>query len=234
MKKTIKLSGKPIEYDLQRKKVKNVNIRIKSDMSVCVSAPQRVPQADIERILMEKADFILSALSKYEKRQELLAEAVGDDRVEILGSILPVEVISGKKTKAEITDSRVLVTLKDITDGEARSKAISALLDSLCRDTVEDICRAVYPKFAGYTKGFPEIKFRHMKTRWGSCNYKKEVLTFNYSLIHAPRECIEYVVYHEFTHFIHHDHSPGFHNALSRFVPNEKQLKKELENHKHN
>lgn len=233
MKKTINLSGIPVEYDLQRKKVKNVNIRIKSDMSVSVSAPSRVPQADIERILIEKADFILSALSKYKKRKELIKNSEGDDRVEIFGTILPIEVSSGKKSKAEIIDSRVIVTLKDITDREAQSKAVSALLDALCRDTVEEICRSVYPNFAGYTKGFPQIKFRHMKTRWGSCNYKKEVLTFNYSLVHAPRECIEYVVYHEFTHFIHHDHSADFHKTLSRFVPNEKQLKKELENHKH-
>ena len=68
MKKNIVLSGITVQYDLQRKNVKNINIRIKKDLSIHVSAPTCVTQKRIEEILLSKSDFILSALNKYENQ----------------------------------------------------------------------------------------------------------------------------------------------------------------------
>jgi len=66
MQRQIILNGKKIEYELQYKKVKNINLRIKPDCSVSVSANRRVPVADIEAFIVSKAEFILKALDKYE------------------------------------------------------------------------------------------------------------------------------------------------------------------------
>ena len=233
MKKTILLQGRAIEYDLQRKRVKNINIRVKSDLTVRVSASSRVSQDQIENILREKADFILSALSKYEARQKSAPKAskdvYGNDTVMLFGEILPITVVVGKKKKAEARENDLLVTLKDVNDGEARRKAISAALDAILARTVEELCQEIYPDFEDYLPHFPEIKYRHMKSRWGSCNYKKYILTFNYHLVHAPIDCIEYVVYHEFTHFIHPDHSKAFYAEVSRYVPDYKEKKNKLQ-----
>lgn len=230
MKASILLSGQLISYDLQRKKVKNINIRIKRDLTVAVSASPRVPLQTIEKILTEKSDFILSALKKYERQRESAGLTdIDGQSITVFGKTLPITVISGKKNNAEILQDSFDVTLRDVNDSSAQKKEISAALDALCRDTVMEICREVYPKFSNHTADFPTVKFRHMKTRWGSCNYKKGILTFNYALVHAPIDCIEYVVYHEFTHFIHPDHSKAFYAELSRHVPNYKEKKKRLE-----
>ena len=63
----IKLNGITVSYELQYKKVKNINLRIKSDGKIYVSASKRVPYAVIEGFLKEKADFILKAKEKYER-----------------------------------------------------------------------------------------------------------------------------------------------------------------------
>ena len=232
MSKIILQGDQIISYDLTRKKVKNINIRVKSDLTVQVSAPSRISQSEIEKILMEKSDFILSALQKYEQRLEaaeaLAKDGNGNEYVTILGTLFPIRVISGKKNKAEICENEVLVTLKDINDIPSRKKAIDLSLDALLRDTVEELCRQVYPKFEDHLSSFPKIKFRRMKSRWGSCNYKNNILTFNYHLIHAPLSCVEYVVCHEFTHFIHPDHSKAFYLELSKHVPDYKDKKKLL------
>lgn len=230
MRASILLNGRLISYDLQRKKVKNINIRIKRDLTVSVSASPRVPLQAIEKILTEKSDFILSALQKYERQLESTVLAEKDRQsVTVFGKALPIEVILGKKNCAEIFQDKILVTLKDATDLSAHEKAVSTALDTLCRDTVTDLCGKIYPRFSSYTTDFPTVKFRHMKTRWGSCNYKKGILTFNYALVHAPFDCIEYVVYHEFTHFVHPDHSKDFYSHLSLHVPDYKEKKKRLE-----
>ena len=68
MKKRIGLNGIIIEYELEYKMVKNVNLRVKSDGSVHVSASKRVSVKFIEDFIRSRADFILEALSKFEKR----------------------------------------------------------------------------------------------------------------------------------------------------------------------
>ena len=233
MIKEIMLGDILVRYDLQRKRVKNINIRIKRDMSVHVSASPKVSQKDIDRILREKSDFIISAIEKYRRLgvAEEKREA-SSDSIALFGGEMPIVTESGKKNKAVIEAERIILTLKDTSDTSAREKAIRSALDTLLKATVEEICREVYPNFADVCKVFPALKFRHMKSRWGSCNYKSNTLTFNYYLVHAPRECIEFVIYHEFTHFICHDHSSDFYRELSRFIPNHKQLKKELEKHR--
>lgn len=54
-------------------------------------------------------------------------------------------------------------------------------------------------------------------------------ITFNYALASVPFVCIEYVVIHEFTHFLHPDHSPDFYRQLSVFLPDWRERKALLE-----
>ena len=65
MIKILKIKDTTIQYDLQYKKVKNINLRIKPDGSINVSANKRVPQKVIGDFIISKADFILRAMEKY-------------------------------------------------------------------------------------------------------------------------------------------------------------------------
>lgn len=232
MKKTILLRGRAVEYDLQRKKVKNINIRIKKDLTVNVSASPKVPLFAIEKILTDKADFILSALEKYEKqtihtpRQSI--ELIDGDTIPLFGYSFPLSLRQGSKNQVEMIEGRLILTVKDTGDLALKKKTMQKYLDSLCRDMIERLCQKAHPSFLKYVPEMPEIKFRHMKSRWGSCNSTKSILTFNYALVHAPVDCIEYVVYHEFTHFIHPNHSKSYYAELSRFVPDYKDKRKSL------
>lgn len=71
MLKQIKLGDKIIQYDLQYKKVKNINLRIKPDGTVNVSANRCVPQKVIEAFVFSRADFILRALDMYKTRTHI-------------------------------------------------------------------------------------------------------------------------------------------------------------------
>ncbi|MCM1297446.1 MAG: DUF45 domain-containing protein, partial [Muribaculaceae bacterium] len=70
---------------------------------------------------------------------------------------------------------------------------------------------------------------RAMKSRWGSCAYKKGLIPLNPRLYHAPRECLEYVALHELCHFVHPDHSPAFHSLMAVLMPDYKARKRALE-----
>ena len=232
MIKEIWLGGRLVRYDLQRKKVKNINIRIKSDMRVCVSASPRVSLVTIEEILKEKSDFILSALEKYEMRASSATKSSSElnngDKIAIFGYLLPLALRQGTKNTVEMIDGSLILTVKDTQDLSLKKKTLQKYLDGLCEEMIGRLCQKTHPSFVKYAPDMPEIKFRHMKSRWGSCNSSKKLLTFNYALVHAPIDCIEYVVYHEFTHFIHQNHSKNYYAELSHFVPDYKEKRKRL------
>ena len=68
MIREIEINNTKIRYDLQYKKVKNINLRIKPDGSINVSANRRVPQKAIDEFVMSKAEFIIRALDKYKNK----------------------------------------------------------------------------------------------------------------------------------------------------------------------
>lgn len=76
---------------------------------------------------------------------------------------------------------------------------------------------------------YTEIKFRKMKSRWGSCSSKK-VLTFNTELVKIKKELIDYVIVHELAHLKHMNHSKLFHSLVDKYLPNSKDYRRELRN----
>ena len=175
MKRQIDLGKRTIEYTLEYKQVKNINIRIKSDLSVNVSASKRVSVSEIESFIKTKAEFILRALEKF-------------------------EATPAKEKYEHFSEAEI-------------------------RDVITGICKKVYPCFESRGIKYPVIKFRKMVSRWGSCNYVKGILTFNTKLMYAPYECVEYVVYHEFCHFLEPNHSKKFYDELSKVCPKHKEYR---------
>ena len=178
MKKEIVINGKRLQYDYTVKKVKNINLRIRTDGSISVSSSAFVRERDIEDFLISKGDFILKAMDRFQAEKQL-------------------------------------PTTKYYEEEELKSLILS-------------LCKEIYPYFEKMGIEYPEIKFRKMKSQWGSCYPKKHRLTFSTNLMYVPFECIEYVVCHEFTHFIVANHSHKFYEELSKICPRWKSLKKTL------
>jgi hypothetical protein len=68
-----------------------------------------------------------------------------------------------------------------------------------------------------------------MKTRWGSCIKKSDIILLNFDLIKAPKYCIDYVVLHELIHFVYHNHGKRFLNLITAIMPDWKERKKMLD-----
>ena len=69
MKRRLEFSTETIEYTLEYKRVKNINLRITKD-GVFVSANRLVPILRIEAFMKSKEDFILSALEKLSRSKQ--------------------------------------------------------------------------------------------------------------------------------------------------------------------
>ena len=67
-----------------------------------------------------------------------------------------------------------------------------------------------------------KVKYRRMKTRWGSCSSDGN-LNFNIYLKYLPQMLIEYIVFHETAHLIELNHNKKFWNIISTEYPDYKE-----------
>ena len=108
---------------------------------------------------------------------------------------------------------------------------VRALLDGWYRERAEAVfARRLSDCIAKvrWLKSNPGFRLLTMKTQWGSCSPKGELL-LNPLLVKAPGHCVDYVIFHELCHLNEHNHSPRFYRLLSALVPNWESRKTELD-----
>ena len=212
-KKVVQCRKYPITYTLVTKQVKNINMRISSKGEVVVSANPFVP--------MDKIDDLVSWIVKHQKSmQERSQKSMIDDKhIVLFGNSLKIRKTTGKYNHVSYDKDTLYVQCREQADPE---KVIRQFLDKLCRDVFLDIATLTFRSLSDYHLEFPDVKIRDMKSRWGSCTPAKNSITLNRKLIHYPFEFIEYVVLHEFVHFIQPNHSKAFYNIIENYMPDYK------------
>lgn len=231
--RTVSFEYGEIRYHLERKPVKNLNLRVYKDGSVSVSANRRVPVSQIDSFVISKGRFIFSAQKKFAG----MAQYAPQPRQYVSGETFyqqgrKLQLMVEKSAVDEISsDGRFLfLRVTDPCDFAKKQKLITKYFDEQCNMVFSQIMLEIYPIFQKYGVAMPELRIRNMKTRWGSCLVKKGIITLNKRLLETPHNCIEYVIMHEFCHLIHPNHSKFFYDFLSMQMPDWKERKKTLDN----
>ena len=77
---------------------------------------------------------------------------------------------------------------------------------------------------------YTKLSIRAQRTRWASCS-SSGAMSFNWRLLLAPPEVLDYVVEHEVCHLSVHDHSRRFWNLLGKRVPDYREHERWLKRH---
>lgn len=234
--RSIVLKGNRIEYELNFKNVKRINLSVSIDKGVRISAPKNATVQAVEKFMTENADFILNAVQKYEKLADTLPKAkqyVDGEYIYFLGDKKTLHVTQSVKNFVEVNGSEIRLFVTDTKNFNLKENVMDSFLKNECDKYVTKMCRDLYPRFSRKGIEFPkEIRFKKMVSCWGNCRPKLGILTFSTYLIQLPPRCIEAVVCHEFTHFLHENHSKAFYNQLTEFMPDWRlhdKLMKELQ-----
>lgn len=232
IQRTIQIDGIPLHYSLERKNVKNLNLHVRRDGSVYVSANNAVPEEKIDEFLLSKGTFIRNAQNKFMEQEHykpLPKQYVSGETFYIQGRALRLKVSQSTKEKILSDGVYLLLEVKDPQNFTQKERLVKKYLDRQCKTVFGEIVDKMYPVFQKYGVAPPILRIRNMDTRWGSCLPGKGIITLNKRLLEAPRNCIEYVVMHEFCHFIHPNHSKHFYDFLSMLMPDWKERKKLLD-----
>lgn len=74
---------------------------------------------------------------------------------------------------------------------------------------------------------YQSIRIWKSKTKRWSCSSDQKLM-FNINLVHLQTKYIKYVVIHEICHLKHKNHSPKFRAEVEWFLPNYKEIRKEM------
>ena len=231
MERTIVFPERELHYQHEVKPVKNINIRIRPDMTVYVSSNPQTQLSEVEKVLTEKKAYIFAALDRYAEMKKYASherEYVNGESFRFLGRDLRLKVELGEKNIVDTDGLYLFLTIKE-NIAEVKKRTVEQWFSKMCEQEIGAVCREVYHYFEKYNVTFPLIRFRSMISRWGSCQPKRKVLTFNRRLIEMPKICIEYVVLHEFVHFLQPDHSKRFYSLMTMFMPDWKERAQLLE-----
>ena len=114
---------------------------------------------------------------------------------------------------------------------EAARAALPTPTAAECLPLFEAVSERVFPRFEKVLGGKkPVLKVRDMRTRWGSCHPAKRQITLAARLALQPPQAIEYVVVHEYCHFVHPDHQAGFWALVESLLPDYKARRALLRN----
>ena len=162
MTRTIVLCNREITYELNRKRVKNLNIRIRTDGSVSVSANSRVSVKEIERFMQEKAECIVNAIDKYtlQKAKEKITFTSGE-KLTLLGTSYTLHIT--KADKNFVTESGGIITV-GVTDTENKALIEKVFGKWLKEHSYEYGFILRYPKGKEYITGieFEPWHFRYV------------------------------------------------------------------------
>ena len=224
---TIMLNNINVTYHIERKSVKNINIRIKSDGIVYISANRSVSEKYIRKLLITDGEKISAAINRMKLSQNQKSDT---DFMWYLGRKHPISVVYAETEKAELIDEEFLVHTNEPTNRQHVIYLMKCWQADRCQELYKNINEEVFDIFKdkGYTVPRARLYIKDMKTRWGSCNARDGKISMNLRLIEYPIECIYAVFYHEYAHFIHHNHSADFHNFLNNIYPEYKKWDKIL------
>lgn len=86
------------------------------------------------------------------------------------------------------------------------------------RAAVREIAPRLDAATSALATSYTTLSIRSQRTRWGSCS-SSGAMSFNWRLLLAPAEVLDYVVWHEACHLRVMDHSPRFWALVRQHCP---------------
>jgi hypothetical protein len=198
---------------------------VERDRSVIVRAPEGAPHEKIEEAVESKRLWLYEKLRHPQKYREMAPskELVSGTSLLYLGKEYKLDFI-GDDFDGVVFESKFLI-----------SKSSKLLAAELLGDWfVESAKRIIPPRVKTFARQlgveYNRVLISDLKYRWGSCTPKNN-LNFNWRLVKAPMNVIEYVIVHELAHLLEPNHTPRFWGIIKAQLPHYSKAKGWLKEH---
>ncbi len=223
----VNIAGRSVTYTLKMSnRARYARLEIDHVSGLMVILPQGCPDNRAVNLILEKKHWILKKLSEYNKAK--LQRGLNEEKgvLTYLGRELKITLkqTSGSVEKAVLEDSRLALYLNaEISQ--------NAAVEQWLRSMAEEVIAAKAQKLGAFLGiRYCKLTIISARKRWGSCSSKGN-LSFNWKLIMAPEEVIDYVVAHEVCHLVELNHSKRFWHLVEQCCPEWRLQRKWLRKH---
>ncbi len=204
----IEIDDKIYEVEIIKKNNRNTYIRVK-DGKIIVTTNYLTPRSSIVKLIRDNQNSLIKMINTDNKKQDK------KDNFYLFGK--QYDVIYGFNG-IEIDNDKIYAPNKKELD-----KYILNEIKKIYQIRLDYWYNVFEEKIP-----VPNLKIRKMTSRWGVCNTKNHNVTLNYELSKYDITCLDYVIVHELSHFIYHDHQKDFWNLVSKYYPKYKEARKML------
>lgn len=211
----------PWKVLVERKRIKNMYLRVRPDRTVYVTAPMDEKASVIESFVRSREDWIRRAMAAIPEQTEYLY--VPGEQHYVFGRQIPLKLFQTVRNTIDFGDDEIRMGIRTVrTD---RRKLYMAGARVLLEEEIREQLREWVPRMGVQPAGFT---VKAVKSRWGSCNVCTGQLVFALDLVTKPKFLIESVVVHELNHLWEPSHSSRFYKLMDRWLPDYRERKKAL------
>jgi predicted metal-dependent hydrolase len=208
-----------VEYTIRRSdRARRVRVVVEPTGEIEVVLPRRAREREAAAAVKELRPWIDRRLREAGRLRERIEARAGT--LPFLGEQLILQPTPGR-TRAHRRADTLLVPAQD------PKPAIERWYRRMARD---EVVPRLDHATAELGTTYKAVRIANQRTRWGSCS-TTGAMSFNWRLLLAPPEILDYVVWHEACHLVHMDHSPRFWSLLERHVPDYRVPRRWLRDH---
>ncbi|MEJ2367172.1 MAG: SprT family zinc-dependent metalloprotease [Acidobacteriota bacterium] len=202
---------------------RTVCVQVYPDGSVVVRIPAGLPLSSARRFFETKRQW---AAAKVEAAHRTAASRPSrtfrdGEKILFLGRERSIKIgpDPGRRAGCELVGDDLLLNVVRQEEGVRKAEA-----DRLVAQWFLSRAGVVFPtrieRLAPAAGASPaRVSYRRNRSRWGSCNAEAKHLTFNWQLLMAPLDIVDYVVLHELCHLRVSNHSSAFWALVERSMP---------------
>lgn len=217
------------KYQLIIQDRKTLSLTVTPNLDIILKCPPKTETERIEKFLQKKWFWLEEQLSFFKKYQRKIyqKEYISGEGYFYLGRQYKLTIKKSPENKVLLTKGQLIVnSKKGHTDVRYNKKLINTWFLDRAEKIFQERFIEMLKKF-NYQSNL-SFSIREMKRRWGSILKQKKVL-LNPKLIHAPKECIDYVIAHELCHVKYKKHDKRFFELLKKKYPKWEKVKEKLE-----
>ena len=199
-------------------RARRLKLKVRSDASVEVVAPNGVSGADIRRFVGQHSEWVERAVARAREAmigrggrspfpESLPLRALGRD-------VRVIYRFGAEHNRSRGNADLLELSLRDRDPAQAR-KVLIAALRRQARFGLEPRIAALAERHGVQPT---RVSWRNQSSRWGSCSSRGS-LSMNIRLLFLPPELAEYVLVHELAHLTHPNHSPAFWARVEQMLP---------------
>lgn len=209
----IEIEDRIIDCNIQYGSGKKLRINIDQVGFITIKAPNNISEDAIVSGIQKNGRAIIERLDRISNVKEI-PKITGDDTENNFFYL-------GKEFHLN-----ELIAIDGLSEEELQLRLKTFYISS-CKKIISERIK-IYENQLGVKP--KAVKIVESRTKWGTCSSDRE-LTFNYRLVMAPVEVIDYVIVHELCHLTHMNHDRSFWRLVGSVFRDYKKRQEYLMSH---